>query len=61
MSENRIALYISGFLGAAGAAMVLYVLVHDVLGIPKHSIIVDALASAGMLTLACVVGRPKRI
>jgi hypothetical protein len=61
MSEGRAVFYVSGFLGAAGAALVLYALVHDVLGIPRHSIFVDALASAAALSLACVVGRRKRI
>jgi hypothetical protein len=55
--------YSARFLGATATALVLYVLVHDGLGIAQHSIGINALGLAGLLSLVCALGavarRPK--
>lgn len=53
---NRRALCVVEPLGAIIAAFLLVVLVHDELGISRHSIVVNSLALAGILGLVCAVG-----
>ena len=53
---NKALVYVVGFIGAVGAALILYVLVRDGLGVSRHSIVVDALAFAGVLCMACAAG-----
>jgi hypothetical protein len=52
--------YAVALVSAAVAALLMYALVHHGLGISRRSIIVDALASAAALSVACVLGRRKR-
>jgi len=56
---SKALVYVGGFLGAVIVALILYVFVRDGLGIPRRSIVVDALASAGVLGLVCAVGALK--
>ena len=53
---NKILVYVAGFLGAVFAAGVLHVLAQDELGISQQSIVFNSLSSAGILSVACVVG-----
>jgi len=51
---QRTLTYIVGFLGAAVAAVMLYVLVQEELGISSELIAAGSLASAGILSVALV-------
>ena len=44
------------FFSAGIAALVLFIIVRDELGISRHSIVIDALSTAGVLGLACGIG-----
>jgi hypothetical protein len=55
----RLAKAVSALLLAACAAFGLYVLVHDDLGIPDHSIILDSFGSAAALAAMCIVADLK--
>jgi hypothetical protein len=48
--------YVGGFLGAVLAAVILLVLGQDVFNLSSEAIVDNSLASAGILSAACVVG-----
>jgi len=48
--------YFFGFFGAVVAALILFVVVRDELGISRRSIVTNALGSAGVLCMVCAAG-----
>jgi hypothetical protein len=52
--------YSAQFLGATGAALILFAFLRDGLGMPQHSIVIDALGLACILSLACALGAAVR-
>lgn len=48
--------FVAGFLGAVLAAAVLLMLGQDVFGLSSELIVTNSLASAGILSAACVFG-----
>jgi hypothetical protein len=53
---SKALVYTTRFFSAGIAAFVLFVFVRDELGISRHSIVIDALTTAGVLGLACGIG-----
>ena len=53
---SKALVYAARFFSAGIAAFILFVIVRDELGISRHSIVIDALTTAGMLGLACGIG-----
>jgi len=52
---NKGLVYVVGFLGAVITAVILHALAQDEFGISSQSIVVDSLASAGIISVACAV------
>jgi hypothetical protein len=48
--------YVVGFLCAVIASVILHRLAQDQFGLSQESIVVGSLGSAGILSMACVVG-----
>ena len=57
---DKIAMRFIVLLVAAIAAVVLYVVIHNALGVARKSILVDSLAGAGLLGLVCASALLKR-
>ena len=57
---DRAILFAVQFLGAGVAAISLFVVMHEEMGIPRHLIIVDALAVAGVLILVRAAWASRR-
>jgi len=53
---NTAAVYLVRFLSASAAAAGLFMIVHDDMGVSRYAIVVDALAVAGVLGIACAAG-----
>jgi integral membrane sensor domain MASE1 len=49
-------IYVGGFLSAIVAAVILLVMGQDVFNLSSEAIVDNSLASAGILSAACVVG-----
>jgi hypothetical protein len=50
---ERLVVFLITIAAAATAAMVLYALGHNEMGIPRHSIMIASFAAAGFLIVVC--------
>lgn len=57
---NRGLLLSFAFLAAGCAAIGLYTLAHDAIGIPSHSIVMDSFGSAAFLATVCAIATVTR-
>lgn len=56
---NKPLAHVGGIFCAVGAAVILYVLTQDVFYISSEAVAVGSLASAGILSMACVASALK--
>jgi hypothetical protein len=61
MLDRRL-LLLMAVASAACTAVLIYVLAHDALGVPRHAIVLDSFGSAAFLAIVCGIAAalPKR-